>query len=80
MAEMLAAKMSSASSPAPRKIITLGKLPALSEPSLQGAWSRARQSSKQVPHFIQQPTYRKDLPNCQHHRSRYSDKVLPVQL
>ena len=56
MAEMLAAKMLSASSPAPRKITTLGKLPASSEPSLQGAWSRARQSSQQAPHFIQQPT------------------------
>ena len=36
--------------------ITLGKLPASSEPSLQGAWSRARQSSQQAPHFIQQST------------------------
>ena len=56
MAEMLAAKTPSASSPAPREITTLGKPPASSEPSLQGAWSRARQSSQQAPHFIQQPT------------------------
>ena len=56
MAEMLAAKMPSASPPAPREITTLGKLPASSEPSLQGAWSRARQSSLQAPYFIQQPT------------------------
>ena len=58
MAEMLAAKMPSASSPAPREITTLGKLPASSEASLQGAWSRARQSSQQAPHLIQQLTVR----------------------
>ena len=53
MAEMLAAKMHSASSPSPKEITTL---PASSEPSLQGAWSRARQSSQQASNFIQQPT------------------------
>ena len=56
MPEMLSAKIPSASSPAQREITTLGKLPASSEPSPQGAWSRARQSSQQAPHFIQQAT------------------------
>ena len=56
MAEMMAAKMTSAAYPAPKELQTLRKLPSSSEPSLQGAWSRPRQSSQQEPHFIQQPT------------------------
>ena len=56
MAEMLADKMPSASSPAQRELTTLGKLPASSEPSLHGGWYRARQSYQQAPHFIPRPT------------------------
>ena len=81
MAEMLAAKMPSASSPAPREITTLGKPPASSEPSLQGAWSRARQSYQQAPHFIQQPTVQQrpaQLPTSQVEVLRQSTAGAPA--
>ena len=80
MAEMLAAKTPSASSPAPREITTLGKPPASSEPSLQGAWSRARQSSQQAYHFIQQSTVQQrpaQLPTSQFEVLRHSTAGSP---
>ena len=48
--EMMATKMSYASSSAP------WELPSSREPSLQGSWSRTRPSSQQAPHVIQKPT------------------------
>ena len=68
MDEILSTKMTSASYPASR------------EPSLQGAWSRARQFSQHAPHFMQQQPYREVLPKYQRHRSMYSHKVLHVHL